>query len=81
MNKIILIMSAVVLTSCTTPSYQYKDYAHHCVAKLNEDLPADVKEECLSLDTYEDYVHYHRTYSNEYRKMDDLDAAQAKFER
>lgn len=78
MNKIIMALSFLSLTACSTPTYQFKDYAHDCVTKLNEDLSADVKSECLSLDTYEDSVHYHRTYSNEYRKMDDLDMAETK---
>lgn len=75
MNKIIFVLSLLTLTACGSKIYKYNDYAESCVNKQNQDLAKNISHECLPIDTYEDAIHYHQTYGNEYRKMPDLDMA------
>jgi peptide methionine sulfoxide reductase MsrA len=74
-NKIIFLVSILCLSACSSTSYKFNDFAHACVNKQDKELAKNISSECLPVDTYEDSIHYHQTYQNEYRKMPDLDAA------
>lgn len=75
MNKFIVLLLLTIMSACSSKQYKFTDYAHSCVGKQDKELAKNISHECLSVDTYDDVIHYHQTYQNEYRKMPDLDDA------
>lgn len=76
--KKILLLSFLILTGCASKEVIQNDFSYACsdAQKLNnDDIPANVTDVCLPMDTYADKMHFHKTSPAEYRGMKPMDNA------
>lgn len=78
MKYILSLSLLVLLTSCASKEIVPNDFSYACSdAKSlnNEDIPANVTNVCLPMDTYSNKMQFHKTTPSEYRQMKPMDSA------